>query len=332
MKIAVFWREQECFSLKIYREKIVSELVLKGVEIVYFSGNDSIPLQCDIVWDPGLGMRRVPRIFKKTEKPVICTVHGLRAFSLPLSEIARNMRESISTTLEKTSLKSDWSWFKKKVSAVITVSMYGKEEIVRAFAIQRDKVFPIYHGVDHNIFYVKNEQLNGVKPFFLHVSQYNPKKNVERIFAAFDLLAKPCPDLLMIIPGYKGRLVDNPGVIIDTQGVAPEELAKHFQKALCFVFPSLHETFGMPIVEAMACGCPVITSNVTACQETAGNAALLVNPRSAEKIYSAMKQRSENNELRQGLREKSIMRASMFSWTKSAEEHLQIFKRACATA
>jgi glycosyltransferase involved in cell wall biosynthesis len=106
------------------------------------------------------------------------------------------------------------------------------------------------------------------------------------------------------------------------------ELVTYYKRAVGFIFPSLHESFGMPILEAMACGCPVITSNTTACKEVAGDAALLVNPYSVDEITSAMERLVEDSALRRSLREKGIKRASMFTWKKSAQEHLKVFEGA----
>jgi glycosyltransferase involved in cell wall biosynthesis len=104
-----------------------------------------------------------------------------------------------------------------------------------------------------------------------------------------------------------------------------EQLVRFYNNAIGFVFPSLHETFGMPILEAMACGCPVITSNVCACPEIAGDAALLVNPRSVEDIAAAILRIITESELRNNLREKGLKRSKIFKWEKSAKEHLKVF-------
>ena len=99
------------------------------------------------------------------------------------------------------------------------------------------------------------------------------------------------------------------------------------QNAFAFVFPSLHESFGLPILEAMACGVPVITSNVTACPEIAGDAAILINPRSVEDISNAMIKIAENKNLRKQLIEKGLERASEFGWEESAKKHLEVFEQ-----
>ena len=127
---------------------------------------------------------------------------------------------------------------------------------------------------------------------------------------------------MAVIPDYLNQRVSSDIEIINSP-MNHEELFRFYNKAIGFVFPSLHETFGMPILEAMACGCPVITSNVSACPEIAGDAALLVNPRSVEDIAAAILRLITDNELRSNLREEGLKRSKMFSWEKSAEEHLK---------
>ena len=165
-------------------------------------------------------------------------------------------------------------------------------------------------------------------PFFLHVSQYQPVKNVHAIIAAYDQLSLSSkPDLLIVAPGFPDCDVPA-GVNLIVKPLSQKELAKLYLAALAFVFPSIRETFGMPILEAMACGCPVITSNVTACPEVAGDAALLVNPRSVSDLADAMRRLAEDASLRAGLRQRGLDRASQFTWLRSAQQHLTVFERA----
>ena len=168
-------------------------------------------------------------------------------------------------------------------------------------------------------------------PFFLHVSQYQPVKNIHAIITAYDQLPlSDKPHLLIVAPGFPNCSIPA-GVNLIVNPVSGEELAKLYRTALAFVFPSLRETFGMPILEAMACGCPVITSNVTACPEVAGDAALLVDPRSVSDLMGAMRHLAEDASLRADLRHRSLARAKQFTWRRSAEQHLEVFENVLRT-
>jgi glycosyltransferase involved in cell wall biosynthesis len=96
---------------------------------------------------------------------------------------------------------------------------------------------------------------------------------------------------------------------------------------MAFVFPSLHETFGLPILEAMSCGCPVISSDQTACPEIVGDAGLLVDPRSVAQIRKAMQTIIEDVELRRELADRGLRRANSFTWRESARQHIDVFSR-----
>jgi glycosyltransferase involved in cell wall biosynthesis len=157
-------------------------------------------------------------------------------------------------------------------------------------------------------------------PYLLAVSNRRPHKNEFRIVEAF---AKADLDsrLRLVFTGQPSLELAG---WIEKQGAAArvefvgtvleERLPSLYRGAEALIFPSLYEGFGMPIIEAMACGTPVVTSNVTAMPETAGDAALLVDPRSVEQIGHAMKQIVGDSSLRRRIRESGIARAAQFSW------------------
>lgn len=202
--------------------------------------------------------------------------------------------------------------------------------MVEKLGLKPDKVFVVYHGVDHRVFNPSGPRLELDRPYFLHVSQYNPsiynKKNLPRILEAYKKLTiSPKPYLVLVIPGYP-KTIDIDGVIPIRRPLPTVELTKLYRGALAFIFPSLHETFGMPILEAMASGCPVITSNVTACPEVVGDAALLVNPYSTKSIAEAMELIATDDNLRRKLIAKGLERAKEFTWRRSALKHKAIFE------
>ena len=154
-------------------------------------------------------------------------------------------------------------------------------------------------------------------------------KNYRRMLEAYAALDPASrPSFRLIVPGCSTRLPTPKGVEITRQPLAGCELAELYRAAIALVVPSLRETFGLPILEAMACGCPVITSTDTGCSEVAGNAALLVDPRSVEDLSSAMRRIVGDGKLRRELRQKGFARAAEFSWKTAARLHLETFRKA----
>jgi glycosyltransferase involved in cell wall biosynthesis len=333
MKIAVFTRKDDPSSLRIYNAHIVRELKALGVEVIQFSNTNSMPLECDLVWEPALAGRRIPpRILKDCQKPLVVTVHGAAPFNLKRNEIySWRIISPIMSLLGRLNgyrTLNGWRWLRQRVAAVIVVSVYGGKEIEGTYGVSNKIIYPIHHGVDHEIFYRTGDKQNSKRPYLLHVSQFKPKKNVNRILEAYKLLSDSHEvDLVLILPRYHGNDFNTSGVKVIREELSPSDLAKWYRGALGFLFPSLHETFGMPILEAMACGCPVITSNISACPEVAGDAALLVNPHSVDEIYIAMKRLVMSESDRNLLKQRGLDRAKEFSWHKSAQEHLKVFKR-----
>ncbi|MEE9161965.1 MAG: glycosyltransferase family 1 protein, partial [Candidatus Neomarinimicrobiota bacterium] len=195
------------------------------------------------------------------------------------------------------------------------------------FGVAREKVVPIYHGVAHDTFNLKGKAHSSMRPYLLQIAQYAAKKNVDRVLQAYSTLDEETrPDLVAILPNFEGPDPDVPGVRLIREPVTHKDLAPWYRGALGFIFPSIHETFGLPALEAMACGCPVITSSISAMPEMAGDAALLVNPRSVEEIAAGIQRLVEDEALRRELRDKGLARARDFTWARSAEQHLAVFE------
>ena len=328
VKLGIITRDEPVYSLQIYRENVERELINLGVEPVPLPTERPDFDQVDLIWDPALISARFPVAGLRTcAKPVVATVHGLASHTLSMREFYPDPLEaSVGETFNR-QVAREWKWFRKKVDKVIAVSRYGAEEVISIFGVPRKKVIHVYHGVNHKIFHPDGKKHRTDKPYLLQIAQYAAKKNVDRVIEAYTQLpVGNRPDLLAILPNYEGPDPGIPGLRLMRERVANQDLVKYYRGALAFIFPSIHETFGLPILEAMACGCPVITSNVTAIPELTGDAALLVNPRSVEEIYAAMQSLVGDEKLRKTLRDRGLVRVTEFTWERSAREHLEVFQ------
>lgn len=273
---------------------------------------------------------------------LIVTLHGIAPLTLPPRAIWKELkllRHVDFTIYSKISSKL----LKDRISLVITVSKSEKRNISRKLSIPEEKIKVIYHGVSDAFKPLSNKEeimkrlsrkYNIDSPFIFHVSSYQPRKNVEGIIKAFAVCKRKYGiEEKLVIGGkqpYKLRsIVKHLGLekdVIFTGYIDEKDLPLFYNVAEVFVFPSFYEAFGMPILEAMASGCPLITSNVYAMPEIAGDATVLVNPYNVNEIAEAIYNVLSDKNLRRRLIQKGLRRAKMFSWEKCAEEHLKVYK------
>lgn len=217
-----------------------------------------------------------------------------------------------------------------------TVSEYSKADIVRTWGINPDKIDVIYNGVktvfsplaDNEQADVRNRITDG-HPYFVFVGSLNQRKNVEGLLRAFDLFKQKgdFPHRLVVVgecmwsmSSIDGEIerMEHADDVIFLGRLQPADLRDVVASADALVLPSFLEGFGVPIVEAMNCDVPVITSNCTSMPEVAGNAGLLINPHSDDEIANAMLQIATNAELRAQLIDNAKVQRQKFSWDKSA--------------
>jgi len=239
---------------------------------------------------------------------------------------------------------------KHQADHIIAISSNTKQDLVAHLSIPPDKISVVYGGVDECYRPIENlatvshvVSRYGVESgrYLLHVSTLEPRKNQIRLVEAFHLLSQrgvTC-GLKLVLAGGKGwlyenlfRRVEELGLTEDVifTGVVPDEdLPALMNGALLFVYPSLYEGFGLPVLEAMACGVPVITSNVSSLPEVAGDAALLVDPYDVEGLAGVMQSLIESEKARADLRNKGLAQAARFSWERAAWETVRVYQALC---
>jgi glycosyltransferase involved in cell wall biosynthesis len=334
MQIGIHTPEINAQSFKILIKKVTEEVSKAGVNFIPFKSINDLPQNADLYWDPNVGGGYLPVINKHlTNKPIVITFHGARLFSLSLKENKTNKIGYFQIIKERLIIKRLWKKYAAHYDQIITASEYSKSELLKYFPFEPEKIAPIYVSTDTDLFYPLNRRIdfnNLSKEYFLHFSVYQPAKNVERIIRAYKMIAKNenIPQLHIVSNNYNKKSGVQGVKIFETRNRVKEEVARLYQNAFAFIFPSLHEGFGVPIIEAMACGIPVLTSGSTSCVETAGNAALLVNPTDVGQIAEGMLRLINDTNYRNELVKIGIERVKFFCWEKCGKEHLDVFKKA----
>ncbi len=234
----------------------------------------------------------------------------------------------------------------RAAEAIIINSHSLRSEIQRYLDVDEKKLKLIYEAVDHDLFQPGDVSLArsevaafGItKPFVLFVSSLWPYKNCDGLLRAWVLVRDQLEghQLAVVGPGADQKytaqlqaLAAELGIrddVVFVGGVRLEETARFYQAADVFVYPSLNETFGLPILEAMACGCPVVTSDVSAMPETAGGAAVLCDPGDPASIARAIAEAAGPG--RDRLRDLGLRRASQFTWSATAASTLDVYREA----
>jgi glycosyltransferase involved in cell wall biosynthesis len=233
----------------------------------------------------------------------------------------------------------------RRCDHIIAVSESTKRDIIRLTGAPESKITVVYEAA-HPIYRPLEDpwvvpQVKGRfgirRDFVLFVSTIEPRKNVPTLLRALgQLLNNYRADVDVVLAGEKGWLFDEVFVLVRELQlqehvhflgrVSAEDLLYLYNAAQLLVHPAFYEGFGLPPLEAMACGTPVVVSNTSALPEVVGDAALLVDPQEVDEVTVAMWRLLSDRELRQQMREKGLKRARLFSWRKAAEETLQIYR------
>lgn len=228
--------------------------------------------------------------------------------------------------------------FAAKADRIATVSEYSKKDIARHYTVPSHKIDVVYNGVNALFQPLSAEKVQAVRdqisegnPYFVYVGSLNPRKNISRLLRSFDVFKTDTQaDHKLVIVGeqmWKGseleevlKAMQHRKDIVFTGRLEPQSLSEVVCAAQAMTFIPLFEGFGIPVVESFAAGVPLITSNVTSLPEVAGDAALLVDPKSISEVVGAMKRIKADEGLRETLIEKGKERVQAFSWDLTAEK------------
>ena len=232
-----------------------------------------------------------------------------------------------------------------RASAVTTPSHFSRREVARLYPWLRDRAFVTPNAVKSAFYPRPSAEVEQVKkafdisaPYFLFVGTPQPRKNIARVVEAFLAVTRKVERVQLVIAGKStpelGKLrrahqaAFASGRVVATGYVSDDDLACLYSGCIALVFPSLYEGFGIPVLEAMACGAPVITSNSTALPEAAGEAALLVDPEDTAAIAAAMRRMLDEPALRAHLRARGFAHARQFTWARTARATVEAYQAA----
>ena len=241
----------------------------------------------------------------------------------------------------------------RKATRVITISEHTKRDVVQHFGVDPSRIDVTPLGVTENftrlpdaaITQFKHDHQIGERAAF-YLGSIEPRKNLARLIEAFAQLNNQLPITnysppQLFIGGALGWMYDETLARIQSLGlaqqvqligrVAEEDLPRWYSACTAFVYPSLYEGFGLPVLEAMACGAPVITSNVTSLPEVVGDAGLVVEPTDTAALAAALTQVLSQPNLQTEMRKKSLARAAQFTWLRTAQQTIESYSRALHT-
>jgi len=299
----------------------------------------SWPAGCSVspVWEPWLPPRPAAlfhglnqRLPRRSYPVSVVTIHDL--FPLTSTEYSTpSFQKRFTEILQDAVARAD---------RIIAVSNATREQLLQHTSASAGRIRVIHHGVDpippasieeQQAFRKQVLGLDAEERFFLNVGVIQTRKNIANIVLA----AARLPSYRLVLAGGDGYGAEAIHALIGREGMrgrvirlghaAPETLRLLYSTATALVFPSFEEGFGMPVLEAMSCGLPVITSNCSAMPEVAGDAAVQVDPRNGAQIAAAMRHVAEDASLAAGLRERGRKRAATFSWEKCARQTWQVY-------
>lgn len=259
----------------------------------------------------------------------VTVVHDMtyKAFPETVHQVTkRNLEKHLKTSCDR-------------ADKIVTVSEFSKQEIRNYLNIPEDKIIVMPNGIDENLYhvnYTKEQCLKVLKkykieqPYLLYLGTLEPRKNIERLIRAYGMIKDRKTDIpKLVIAGKKGWMFEAifqtvhdlklENEIIFTDYVEEKEVPLLMKAAELFIFPSLYEGFGLPPLEAMACGTAVISSNTSSLPEVIGDAGILIDPFKEEEIAQAIEELLTNEQLRIQLEEKGKKRAACYSWENSTK-------------
>ncbi len=269
----------------------------------------------------------------------LLTVHDLSFVRVPESA-SPSLKAYLDTVVPRSARRADH---------ILADSQATKDDLVELYHLPADKITVLLSGVDPRFRPADEAARRDIRlrlkldarPYILAVGTVQPRKNYIRLIEAVAQVRCEGHDLQLVIAGGKGWLDDPIYRAVEklslsdsirfTGFIADSDLPALYSEARCLAFPSLYEGFGLPILEAMACGTPVVTSNSSSMPEAAGDAALLIDPYDSSALAGALVRLHSDESLRERLITRGRSRATLFTWDRAASQLLDIYRHLLST-
>jgi glycosyltransferase involved in cell wall biosynthesis len=237
-------------------------------------------------------------------------------------------------------------WFTRnavhRADRIIAISESTKHDLCNLMAVPTDRIDVVHHGVDHDLFHEDGLAAKRAVPYILSVGTVQPRKNYSLLLRAFEKVCEMWREPLeLVIVGQRGWMWEPIEAEIRTSPVATrihwlgyvadEQLPPLYRGATLVAMPSLCEGFGLPLLEAMACGAPVIASAASCFPEVCGDAARLIDPNDERAWADAMRELLGDAEKRNELRRRGLARAAQFTWERTARETIAVYHKVAAS-
>lgn len=277
----------------------------------------------------------VPRL-KNRKKKLVVTIYDLTVVTHPEHHKKTNISHCVTGIKDAV----------KYADHIIAISNHTKRDLIEHFNAPEELITVTHLAAGPDYREEKDpERLAAIRmkyglpeDYVLFIGSLEPRKNVKTLIKAYSALdPKTRKEHPLVIAGGKGWLNSDIPSIVKKSGISDnvlfagyissEDISGVYSQAALFVYPSLYEGFGLPILEAFACGTPVITSNTSSIPEVAGDAAMLLSPADADQLTAAIERLLKNKGIRDEFRARGLARASMFSWEKCARETLEVYNK-----
>ncbi len=312
------WTDQSNITIRNCRSGIYT--IQEQVELCR-----NIPNDTKLFWSPHYN---IPLLYRGK---LLVTVHDLFHLAMPQMVSGIHKRVYAKLMFSKVSSNAD---------AIICISEFTKKELIRFTHCQEQKLHLVHNGMDQSWHNITKERFSCQKPFLLFVGNVKPNKNLVNLIKAFDLIKNNISQDLVIVGKKEGFITGDDAVFKAAEGLGNRirftghidkaTLIQYYKHADALVFPSFYEGFGLPPLEAMICGCPVLVSNAASLPEVCGDAALYCNPFNVEDIAVKIYEIINNLELRKTLISNGEKRVLLFTWDECAQKTLKVIEKVLA--